>query len=370
MGKSTSKRRKTTETPDDNAKGPRKTNKKTKDKKEKGKDKNKARKSKRRKRPQATEDGGEKAPVKKPKRPRVGHLECGRFPRSFPTQVGHRVKQHRRDGAPVSTHALGKAPKGTQTKMSIARRRRNKPSRAVKRWKLRSSLRRIGTIVILLAGRHRGKRAVIVGRHRFSGLLLITGPLKCNGIPVRRVHPDYVIATKTCIKMDKVGMSAIASLHICGLCSQLRLPSRMQTKEYFARQKPQPRSKNAADNLFVDAATAAGKKAYKLKEERKEDQKLVDKRVIEAIKRNKHAKMLFAYLRSQFSLSRHDKPHRMYPYAWFRQFKRIKRGCRVEGCTKIRHENEGWWNIEAVHLTALHTTAQAATHFYTMPSDW
>ncbi|KAH9279497.1 60S ribosomal protein L6 [Echinococcus granulosus] len=292
--KSTSKRRKTTETPDDNAKGPRKTNKKTKDKKEKGKDKNKARKSKRRKRPQATEDGGEKAPVKKPKRPRVGHLECGRFPRSFPTQVGHRVKQHRRDGAPVSTHALGKAPKGTQTKMSIARRRRNKPSRAVKRWKLRSSLRRIGTIVILLAGRHRGKRAVIVGRHRFSGLLLITGPLKCNGIPVRRVHPDYVIATKTCIKMDK-----------------LRLPSRMQTKEYFARQKPQPRSKNAADNLFVDAATAAGKKAYKLKEERKEDQKLVDKRVIEAIKRNKHAKMLFAYLRSQFSLSRHDKPHRM-----------------------------------------------------------
>ncbi|CDS36218.1 60s ribosomal protein l6 [Echinococcus multilocularis] len=292
--KSTSKRRKTTATPDGNTKGPRKTKEKTKDKKEKGKDKNKARKSRRRKRPQATEDGGEKAPVKKPKRPRVGHLECGRFPRSFPTQVGHRVKQHRRDGAPVSTHALGKAPKGTQTKMSIARRRRNKPSRAVKRWKLRSSLRRIGTIVILLAGRHRGKRAVIVGRHQFSGLLLITGPLKCNGIPVRRVHPDYVIATKTCIKMDK-----------------LRLPSRMQTKEYFARQKPQPRSKNAADNLFVDAATAAAKKAYKLKEERKEDQKLVDKRVIEAIKRNKHAKMLFAYLRSQFSLSRHDKPHKM-----------------------------------------------------------
>lgn len=83
----------------------------------------------------------------------------------------------------------------------------------------------------------------------------------------------------------------------------------MQTKEYFARQRPQPRSKNAADNLFVDAA--AEKKAYELKEERKEDQKLIDKRVIEAIKRSKQAKMLFAYLRSQFALSRHDMPHKM-----------------------------------------------------------
>ncbi|VDM22068.1 unnamed protein product [Hydatigera taeniaeformis] len=193
---------------------------------------------------------------------------------------GPGVKQHRRDGAPVPTHGLGKAPKGTQTKMSLKRRRRNKPSQAVRRWKLRSSLRRIGTIVILLAGRHRGKRAVVVGRHRTSGLLLITGPLKCNGIPVRRVHPDYVIATKTRIKMDKVDLF-----------------------------KPQPRSKNAADNLFVDAA--AEKKAYVLKEERKEDQKLIDKRVIEAIKRSKQAKMLFAYLRSQFALSRHDKPHKM-----------------------------------------------------------
>lgn len=124
--------------------------------------------------------------------------------------MGHRVRQHRRDGAPVSTHALGKAPKGTQTKTSIKRRRRNKPSKAVRRWKLRSSLQRIGTIVILLAGRHRGKRAVIVGRHRFSGLLLITGPFKCNGIPVRRVHPDYVIATKTRIKIRKVSLAVIA----------------------------------------------------------------------------------------------------------------------------------------------------------------
>ncbi|VDL58812.1 unnamed protein product [Hymenolepis diminuta] len=83
----------------------------------------------------------------------------------------------------------------------------------------------------------------------------------------------------------------------------------MQTREYFARQKPNTKSKSAVDNLFVDPS--ADKKAYVLKEERKEDQKLIDKRVISAIKQLKTAKMLFAYLRSQFSLSRTDKPHKM-----------------------------------------------------------
>ena len=83
----------------------------------------------------------------------------------------------------------------------------------------------------------------------------------------------------------------------------------MQTREYFARQKPPSQSKSDAEKIFVDPNT--DKKAYKLKEERKVDQKIVDKAVIEAIKRTKDAKMLFAYLRSQFSLSRHDKPHKM-----------------------------------------------------------
>ncbi|VDO01810.1 unnamed protein product [Rodentolepis nana] len=83
----------------------------------------------------------------------------------------------------------------------------------------------------------------------------------------------------------------------------------MHTREYFARQKPDNKSKVTADSLFVNSA--ADKKAYVLKDERKVDQKLIDKRVISAIKQTKTAKMLFAYLRSQFSLSRTDRPHKM-----------------------------------------------------------
>ncbi|KAM7534103.1 hypothetical protein Aperf_G00000105848 [Anoplocephala perfoliata] len=252
----------------------------------------KEKKPKRRKRPQSTEKEGETAVKKSTKRPRIGNLECGRFPKAFPVQVPHKVNQHRRDGAPVSTHALGKAPKGFTTKMSIERRNRDKPSKAIQRWRLRKSLQKVGTIVILLAGRHKGKRAVVIGRHKFSGLLLVTGPFKLNGVPIRRVHPDYVIATKTIIKMDKIP-----------------LPGRMQTRQYFARQRPGNKSKTTEENLFVDPS--ANKKAYVLKEERKNDQKLIDKRVLAAIKRDKNAKMLFAYLRSLFSLSRTDKPHKM-----------------------------------------------------------
>jgi len=88
-----------------------------------------------------------------------------------------------------------KYPADDVPKRLYNRKTRNPP-------KVRKSLS-AGTILILLSGKFRGSRVVLL-KVLESGLLLVTGPYSVNGVPLKRVNPAYVIATSTKIDLKEV----------------------------------------------------------------------------------------------------------------------------------------------------------------------
>lgn len=157
-------------------------------------------------------------------------------------------------------------------------------------------------MLIVLAGRHRGKRVVFLKQLPKSGLLLVTGkeievrnfnvsivvlgPLKLNNTPLRRIAQAFVIATST--KLD---------------ISKLTLPDHIND-DYFKRDEK--KTKKSDSNIFADS-----KSTYQVTDQRKSDQKSVDSAILQAIRGHKEKKFLFGYLGSRFSLAKNQYPHNL-----------------------------------------------------------
>jgi len=178
------------------------------------------------------------------------------------------------------------APKQTNTQesrwYSVDQKPTPIPSRKNhhKPCKLRASITP-GTVLIVLAGRFRGKRVIFLKQLK-SGLLLVTGPYKINGVPLRRLNQAYVIATSTKLDISKVDVSKIDD----SLFKKAEEKKKKKDeKEFFAD--------NQAKKNVISSA-------------RKDAQKAVDAPLLGSIKA---VPEMAHYLNAKFSLTKGQKPH-------------------------------------------------------------
>ncbi|KAH7887658.1 ribosomal protein L6e-domain-containing protein [Phlebopus sp. FC_14] len=163
-------------------------------------------------------------------------------------------------------------------------RQPKKSRKSPKSAKLRPSIVP-GTVLILLAGRFRGKRVVFL-KQLDSGLLLVTGPYKINGVPLRRVNQAYVIATST--RVDLEGFKVDPKINDTYFAKTAVKSVSSAEDEFFSQGKPKPKEP------FPEAKSA--------------DQKDVDKVVIAAVQKQEN---LAKYLKASFGLSKGQFPHQM-----------------------------------------------------------
>ena len=138
-----------------------------------------------------------------------------------------------------------------------------------------------GQVVILLSGRFRGRRVVFLKKLE-TGLLLVTGPYKYNGVPLKRVNAAYVLPTNTSVKVD----GKVAEKINDAFFKRVEI-SREKKEDFFAE-----------DKVKKDRVT----------KERTDAQNEIDTVVKKAVD---GVPMMKEYLRNRFALKDGDKPHLM-----------------------------------------------------------
>lgn len=191
------------------------------------------------------------------------------------------------------------------SRYSILTNRGSQVRKSIRSWVPRSSLQP-GTVLILLAGRFRGKRVVLL-KTLDQGVLLVTGPFKINGVPLRRVNARYVIATS--LKVDLTGVDEAKLNEIAQPKYFVGEKAKEKAgEEAFFKQgeKAQVRFCRLQSPRLTEANIPPQKK--EVNSARVADQKAIDKALLANIKK---VDLLASYLSSSFSLRKGDKPHEM-----------------------------------------------------------
>ncbi|XP_057458620.1 60S ribosomal protein L6-1-like [Lotus japonicus] len=183
------------------------------------------------------------------------------------------------DATPKPQTLASKPPKfypADDVKKPLLNKHKPKPT------KLRASILP-GTVLILLAGRFKGKRVVFL-KQLPSGLLLVTGPFKINGVPLRRVNQSYVIGTSTKVDISGVNVDKF-------------------NDEYFVKEAQKKKQKGEGE--FFEAEK---EEKNELPQEKRDAQSTVDSAILKAIESVPDLK---SYLGARFSLKSGMKPHEL-----------------------------------------------------------
>merc|ERR1711972_1284529 len=135
-----------------------------------------------------------------------------------------------------------------------------------------------GSVVILLSGRFRGRRVVCL-KTLESGLLLVSGPYKCNGVPLKRVNAAYVIPTSSKLNVSNVDVSKVDD-------------------KFFGKSKAKAGKKD--ENAFFDTKAELSPEEKAKIEKKRAVQKEVDGKLMESV--DKQDKNFAKYLKTRFSL--------------------------------------------------------------------
>ncbi|MES1912081.1 MAG: hypothetical protein MHM6MM_004417 [Cercozoa sp. M6MM] len=187
---------------------------------------------------------------------------------------GKAAKTARFEKKAVAKAATGKYPAHDQKVRLNTRKRNAKPSK--KAAKIAA-----GDVLILLAGRFAGKKVVAL-KPLANGTVLVSGPFKLNGVPLRMVNPAYVIRTSVNVEVG-AALDKVASVDV----------------SFFAKDKSFKKT-----SKFLETEVAKNE----LPEAKKALQKEVDAELVKGVKA---VPQLGAYLKAKFSLSAGQYPHLM-----------------------------------------------------------
>jgi len=177
---------------------------------------------------------------------------------------------------------MGRAGGQITTKKTFGKKSAN-PRKAGKVQKVQKLKKQIvpGSVLILLAGRFRGRRVVFL-KQLESGLLLVTGPFAINGVPLRRVNQRYCIATSAKTDVKGADVSTISDA-------------------YFAKEAKKGKKDKSEGAFFATGAVKTS-----MSQEKKAGQKKIEDSIVKAI-----AGDMKAYLKTSFSLTANMYPHEL-----------------------------------------------------------